>query len=1111
MSEPIEPGHILEGDFWPEPVRVLTATAAGALTRLEVVGESSGRFYGESWLGPADLASLKIHAPEGLTFSGRGEAAFLALEARRIRSAYLFDPLQAVHVSQVDPLPHQIDAVYHYMLRQARLRFLLADDPGAGKTIMAGLLLKELKYRSLVERTLIVVPGHLIDQWLREMRERFGEGFRVVDRAALRGSWRENLWRSSPQLITSLDFAKQDDVLASLKEADWDLVIVDEAHKLSAWRYGDKTKKTQRYRLGEVLSKTSRFLLFLTATPHRGDPENFRLLLELLEPGMYASAEILSQASRRGENILFLRRLKEDLKTFDGVPLFPPRHVRTVTYRLSEEERRLYGALTRYVREQYNLALSQEKRNVAFALLILQRRLASSVRAARRSLERRRKRLEELLKLGRWLSERGHVNEETLEDAPELERWKKEEELIERLTAAATREELEREIAQLKDIVQLARQVERSGEETKLNQLKRLLDELAIGGTQEKLLVFTESRDTMEYLAERFASWGYSVVRLHGGMGLDERIRAEHEFRDRAQIMVSTEAGGEGINLQFCSLMINYDIPWNPNRLEQRMGRIHRYGQRKEVFIYNLVAEDTVEGQVLERLFRKLEAIRQAMGSDRVFDVIQEVIPGGSLADLIVEALTGRRTLDEIASEIERIPDEEALGRAREAALEALATRHIDLAAVLGEERRAKEKRLVPEYIEQFFLRACKFLEIPLERRRDGRFRLASVPAFLRTKAVEFFNRYGEVQPSYRDFTFCKEEARRSGAELVAPGHPLLEAVIEEVIARGEGDLKQGAAFTDPSGELCGVVWFIEAEVRDGTGGLAGKRLYAVLQGPQGGFRPVSSAILWDLKPAQAEKPQVGSDPLAAQGYVAERLVPELVAEIRAQRERQAQVKRRYGLRSLDELIGKADADLVELEIRRAKGEDIPEPQFLRLRRRREELEDQRRRLLESLRLETSLVPGAIRVVGAVYVAPMPRVDETVHPSPEVERVGMEVAMAHERREGRRAEDVSARNLGYDLRSEGADGDIRYIEVKARAGTGPIALTPNEWLMAQRLGDEYWLYIVENAAGTPSLHCIRNPASVLQPEERVEVVRYIVRDWKSTCRGENGFGEQVHG
>ena len=346
-----------------------------------------------------------------------------------------------------------------------------------------------------------------------------------------------------------------------------------------------------------------------------------------------------------------------------------------------------------------------------------------------------------------------------------------------------------------------------------------------------------------------------------------------------------------------------------------------------------------------------------------------------------------------------------------------------------------------------------------------------------------------------------KEEARRSGAELVAPGHPLLEAVIEEVVAKGEEALRQGATFIDPSGELSGVVWFVEAEVRDGTGYLAGKRLYAVLQTPRGEFRPVSSGILWDLKPGVAKEASLPADPLAVQGYVAENLVPELLSDIRAERERQARVKERYGLRSLDELIGEAEADLLELETRRAKGEEIPEPLFHRLRQRRDELEERRRRLLETLRLETTLVPGTIKVVGVAAVSPLPQADELLHPSVEVERVGMEVAMAHERREGRRVEDVSALNFGYDLRSEGAEGDVRYIEVKARARTGPIALTPNEWLMAHRLGNEYWLYVVENTAQKPILYRIRDPAARLQPEEVVEAVRYIVdvEQWRKVA------------
>ena len=685
----LRPGVFLRGVFWPEAVRVLTAEPLGNFLKVEVVGHS-GKFYGAHCLGPAELAQIEVLPALGLSFSGRGQAFCLGLEAHRIRLAHQFDLLQAVTVSMIDPLPHQIDAVYHRILRQPRPRILLADDPGAGKTIMAGLVVKELKYRGLAERVLIVVPGHLRAQWVREMKEKFGETFMVLDRPVMNASWGRNVWLDHARVITSMDFAKQEDVLVALAEARWDLVIVDEAHKLAAYRYGEDLKRTERYRLGELLSRNAEFLLFLTATPHRGDPENFRLLLDLLEPGLFANTEILEEAVRRGEMFYIIRRLKEDLKTFDGVPLFPPRYVHTIAYRLSPGEAGFYQVLTQYVREQFNLA--GERRNVQFALILLQRRFASSVRAARRSLERRKERLSQLREIAEAVAKTGWnvLDEEFLEDLPEAERWEIEAKL-EHLTAARTQAELAAEVSALEKLVQMAKALEKAETETKLNELRRLLDKLALLATSEKLLVFTESRDTMEYLAENLRSSGFSVVTLHGGMGLDERIRAEHEFRQRAQVMVSTEAGGEGINLQCCSLMVNYDLPWNPNRLEQRMGRIHRYGQPKEVHIYNLVAEDTVEGEVLRRLFEKLEQIRKAMGSDRVFDVIQEVLSGASLADLIMEAITGRRTLEEIAAEIERIPNEEAILRAKEAAQEALALRHIDLSGIVGEERKARE------------------------------------------------------------------------------------------------------------------------------------------------------------------------------------------------------------------------------------------------------------------------------------------------------------------------------------------------------------------------------------------------------------------------------------
>jgi superfamily II DNA or RNA helicase len=1093
----LQRGALLKGDYWPEPVRILAVEHLGTRVRIEAVGIKSSQVY-ERILSATDLERVRVVDEAVRDFGGRGEAFFLAMEAQRIRYAYQFDPLFAVSVAQVDPLPHQIEAVYHYILRNPRIRFLLADDPGAGKTIMTGLLLKELKYRGLVRRTLIVVPGHLKDQWLREMKERFGETFIVVDRSVINATWGRNIWQEQPQVITSMDFAKQDDVMATLSEVHWDLVVVDEAHKMAAYRYGEKTTRTERYRLGELLSRTSNFLLFLTATPHRGDPENFRLFLDLLQPGFFANSELLNESVKNADNPLFLRRLKEDLKDFEGRPLFPPRRVFTKTYRLSDDEKKLYNAVTEYVEKSYNKALAAEKRNVAFALLILQRRLASSLRAVRRSLERRKERLEELLKLGKWLAERGTVDEEELEDAPEAERLKREEELVERLTAAETREELQTEINTLAELIRLAREAERHEVETKLTELRKVMEDEQLQQTREKLLIFTESRETLECLAEKLKNWGYSVVTLHGGMNLDARIRAEHEFRERAQVMVSTEAGGEGINLQFCSLMVNYDIPWNPNRLEQRMGRIHRYGQQKEVHIYNLVAADTREGKVLEALFRKLERIQNALGSDRVFDIVGEVIPGRSLKELIVEAIANRRTLDDIVAEIEAMPDEEAVRKAREAVLEGLATRHIDLQRVLGEDRRARELRLVPEYIERFFQRACEFLNIPLERRRDGLWRVPNVPYEIRHVSQEFRHRFGEVFQEYGKLAFDKATARRQEAIFVAPGHPLLEAVMERILTGCADDVRRGAVFADPDGRLDGWLFFLEGELRDGTNQVAGKRIFALYRSVGGDVRLINPSILWDLKP-YAKQPEIEThvrdDDLIA--YAIEHVLESYRAELLKERERMAAIKGKYGLRSLEQMILDSEAKLIDYGTRRAKGENLPEVEILNEQRRKEELVARKQALEEEIRRETSLLPSTPKILGVARVLPHPAADQSMRSDAEIEAIGMQVAMQYERERGRSPEDVSAHNLGYDIRSTSPSGEVRYIEVKARATTGPIVTTPNEWLMAQRFGDEYWLYIVEHAASNPQLHTIQNPAANLHAQQVVETVRYVITDWTS--------------
>ncbi|MGH7454541.1 MAG: helicase-related protein, partial [bacterium] len=474
-----------------------------------------------------------------------------------------------------------------------------------------------------------------------------------------------------------------------------------------AYRYGDKLDKTGRYRLGETLSKITEHLLFLTATPHKGDPENFRLFLDLLEPGFFATSEMLQESISQKDNPLFIRRIKEDLKSFTGEPLFLPRHVTTLTFKMGTEspaEKELYNELSKYVNHQYNKALSKDKRrNVAFALVILQRRLASSTFALLKSLERRRKRLAELLE---GVQEKNkaeeHFDFDVVEDLSEAERWK-EEEIWETLSVAENREELAREIDTLDTLIQKAKKIIDREEEIKLKELKKTLHDLNEKFPGKRILVFTESKDTLDYLEKRIKSWNYSVNTIHGGMRLEERIRAEKVFKNETQVLIATEAAGEGINLQFCNLMINYDIPWNPNRLEQRMGRIHRYGQDKEVFVFNLVAEDTREGRVLKRLFDRLEEIKKALGSDKVFDVLSEVVYGKNLSQLLLEAAANARNIEEILKEIDIQVDEDYIASVKESLGESLATRFIDYTRIKEMSDRAREYRLIPEYTEAFF------------------------------------------------------------------------------------------------------------------------------------------------------------------------------------------------------------------------------------------------------------------------------------------------------------------------------------------------------------------------------------------------------------------------
>jgi SNF2 family DNA or RNA helicase len=1097
---------IIRSDRWSEPIQIdLVEDIGGGYFRILGVGIISRDRY-DPILSQSDIESISLFKQE-LTFTADTEKVFLSLENLRYKLVSIYDPLLAINTSKVDPLPHQIEAVYGYVLQMPRIRFLIADDPGAGKTIMAGLIIKELKLRQVIDRILIVVPGHLKDQWRRELKERFEENFVIIDRSLMDSHFGENVWSKENQIITSLDFGKRDEILPTLDATNFDLIVVDEAHKMSAYQYGNKTSKSKRYRLGETLSRITEHLLFLTATPHKGDQDNFRLFLDLLSEGFFANNELLQESIENKDNPLFIRRIKEDLKDFEGKPLFLPRNVYTLTYNLgvdSPSEKILYNNLTEYIEQQFNKALAHSsRRNVAFALIVLQRRFASSTYALLKSLERRKKRLEELRDNFDNRQNNQVIREfdfEGSDDLSEEDRWN-EEEIWETLSVSENRDELDKEIQTLSELYQQAKDIIDKNQEIKLRELKTTLEQLNQRFPNEKIIIFTESKDTLDYLLKRISSWGYSSISIHGGMKLEERIEAEKKFKNEPfQVLVATEAAGEGINLQFCHLMLNYDIPWNPNRLEQRMGRIHRYGQSKEVFIYNLVASDTREGQVLTALFRKLDEIRAAMGSDKVFDVISEVFTGRNLSQMLLDAAVNARSSEEILAELEIKVDEDYISRVKENLGDSLATRFIDYTRIRELNNRAKENRLIPEYTEAFFKKAFEKSGGSYSIKKDGFISIDLIPFSIRKIAdqVNFKKRYGILLKKYPKVTFDKEVAfKNNDAEFISFGHPLFESLMNWVENELAESIKTGAVFIDPTGKRDGVIMYYSGEIKDGRRSTAGKRLFAYyydsISKTTETFNP---SLIWDFSfPAGSIK---SDNNLIKIDEIKRAILPTIISslegyksEIFIERTRQASVKEKYGLRSLEELILRLDNDLINYYDRRDSGENM-DIAIINKEDQKKKYEDAYKHLKSNIIQEKTLTLENPIFLGGIRILPLTNPEDDMAESDEIEKIGMDYVMNFEIKKGRKPTDVSSKNLGWDISSEDESGNVRRIEVKTRSKIGKISLTINEMFKARRFKEEYYLYVVFNASASPELHIINDPAENLVTIEKEEVVRFIV-------------------
>jgi len=1107
-APPLQPGQLVTGPLFEEPMRVVTVGSQGEDTWVAgLVGTRSERFRNVA-LTQTELAQLTIADP-ALSYDGDGALLRLGIQAWSLGIAYEFDPYFALSISKVDPLPHQLEAVYEHLLKLPSVRFLLADDAGAGKTIMAGLLIRELKLRGLVERVLVVCPANLSFQWQRELKEKFDEKFLVLKGGDIREQFGVNQWMEQNQVVTSLDLAKRDDVLPGLKQVRWDLVIVDEAHRMSA---GDESHKSLRYKLGELLRDTSDHMLLLTATPHKGDPKNFTLFLQLLDQDAYADVKSIREAMEQRQAPFYLRRTKEamvhfpergDNGTWVARPVFTKRIPRTAGFSIDGAEFELYRQVTRFVKRQSRRAAAQgddrRARAVGFLMSLYQRRLASSTYAMRRSLENRAKRLEEGLVQAQDLARGAPPVLPTHDELEEMEDAKRErmESLLEAVTLTGDPSLVQEEMSELGQLAGQARAVERSGAEAKLGQLERLMrEEGFFDRRNQRLLVFTEFKDTLTYLMERLSTWGFTVGCIHGGMrpgSRDEsgtRLHAEQQFREGGiQVLVATEAAGEGINLQCCHILFNYDIPWNPNKLEQRMGRIHRYGQQKDCLIFNFVAANTVEGRVLERLLDKLQEIRDALDDDAVFNVVGEVLPAAHVESVLREYYAGGLGEADLEERLLRDVDEGRFRAICQTALEGLASKKLNLEMLVERRALARERRVVPETIARFMAACAGRAGLRLQplRNLSHAFRPSRTPPALKQCEREPDWRLPTLATQYPPISTDRETAQEHNLEWVTPGHSLFEALRRHGLALGRVAFAAGACFHSLEHDAPSRLDFYRARAVDGMGRTVHERLFAVELTDDGEPpRLREPDILGDLTPASppfGELPPVASAEEPT-GWLHEHGLTPFLEEVRAERVAEVERVAQHVELSLTEVLQRTDNEIGRAQEDQREGVLGAAGRLAMAEARHDEVRARRDRRQDELGRQRAITLQGVERLASALILPHPeRASPEVRrlqPHPDTEMTAMRVVTEHEEACGRCVTDVHKQNLGYDLTSlDPTSGELRLIEVKGLAGSASdILLTPNERRVAEDRPDCYWLYVVTNCGSEPMLQDpISNPAS----------------------------------
>ena len=1140
----IEVNQIVKNLIPAEPVTILKIQALGDMYSVKYTGINTHK-TGAKVIAKDRFEALEVLTAEGeFNFKGDPEKFVMYAEAERIRSAYRFDPLFAISCSVVDPLPHQVEAVYKFLLPQPKIRFLLADDTGAGKTIMTGLLLKELIARGVIERILIVTPGGLTRQWQEdEMGVKFNIPFTLVNRGLFTAD--PNVFRTADKVITSIDFIGREDVLPIVGDTCWDMVVFDEAHRLSAYEYGQKTYKSRRYEAAHTLSKRCEHLLLLTATPHRGRADTFKKSLQLLDEDIFATdgmvSERVKELSEEGLNKFFIRRLKEDMKDWDGHPLYKSRFTKTVSYRLTPEEKYLYDQVTDYVTRRKAEAAGEKNIHVGLALAVMQRRLVSSIYAIKNTLYKRWNALREVVNevnknpsIWKRRQKPELMDVDSMDQYDDLEDDEKDAldnilsdpKKFKLFTTSKSLAEIANEAQEVKRLYDIANQLyNRKQEEIKYIQLKDLLKSQGVIDGQ-KLVIFTEHKDTLLYLQERLTNNGYKVAVIHGGLSVDERRTAQWEFMSpETRILIATDAAGEGINLQFCRLLINWDIPWNPNRLEQRMGRIHRYGQKEDVLVFNMVADNTREGQVLAKLLHKLDIIRESMGDDRVYDVIQDVLKDVSLEAIISSVFDGKESdFDRFLAQNNQQLEQEFKCRIEEQQ-NVIAHGPVDYKDARSLKEDSDEKRLQPIYIQLFFERAFHYLGGRYETVQKGIYKITTIPEMLSKQLKE---NYHILADNLSRSLFCFDKqifldyqnttAFLGKVHYINPGNALFDALVDCIHRDFKEDMLKGTILVSPEDTEDYLAFFVKNQIIDnrpnkGNDSVANEQLSFIYRKADGSYHKTSPAKFLDLHaPSQFAKEILPPPAIQSQevmNWAFENITLPLFKKTRTKVEKDVAERKKYLRTAFDQIIMGIDQSINEMQMKVFMGDvKLQEKLTYKMERKRDLTHKREERMLE-INLMTEISPKEPEIIGCAYVVPLTQVEYVHHfhmtRDDEVESIAMRMAMDYETIQGRMPEDVSSQNVGYDIKSVDTNGIKRYIEVKGRAGIDGVMLSENEWNRLTQLGNKAWLYIVLDCKTSPELYRIQNPTKHLSFERLAKGVQYYLplQEWQGKSNQKN--------